>query len=149
KSGMVLKRLLSMAVLSETFLSGIIIMVYVPTGPTVTFDSKMIVALNRQTRLSRSRFQNALRQSDAGRYFIAAHLFLGNVLIGMDIFFGTVGKGFTLRRIHNNLRRSLGIRLAVVLTGLYNGTLRTVFGIFLFSDDSLFGSTTHYHQSNK
>jgi hypothetical protein len=71
---MIFKRVLRRAVFSETFSTLVIIVIHSWSCPVVTFNPKMIIPPACQRAAAIPRFQNSLRQFNAGRNAGPVHL---------------------------------------------------------------------------
>ena len=90
-----------MTVGTETFTSGIIIVIDAATTPvTVTLDAEMVVALTGQGAHTRSTLQEALRKGNAGRNLIALHLLHSQGGILTDVLIVTTVAPLGLSRQH-------------------------------------------------
>ena len=85
ESGVILIRLESGAICSETLIVCIIILIYLSTFPSVTLYSEVVITLHGKTTLTSTTLKESLSKSYRGRYLPTFHLFDGNILILVDI----------------------------------------------------------------
>ena len=73
KIRMVTERFFRRRITTETFISLIIVIEDLGTGPVMTFDTEVIVCLNCKLRKAISGLKESLSQSNAGRHTAAVH----------------------------------------------------------------------------
>ncbi len=87
KIGMVFVGITRMLVGTETFVACIVIMTDCTSPPSTTaFDTEMVVAFSCQLAVSRTTFQQSLRQRDTGGNLMKLHLFNSQITIFIYIF---------------------------------------------------------------
>ena len=82
---MVLIRLVGIVIGTEALNLLIVIVIDVATAPTVTFDSKVVIAFTGQFTPTCPTLEESLRQGDGRRDMVTLHLFDGDVFILVDI----------------------------------------------------------------